>query len=150
VTGPTSWPDRRLAALARGRVLDVGCGEGRFLPRGAVGIDLDPARLRIAKGRSDRLALADAHALPFADATFDVVFANRVLNDAGRIDDVLREIRRVLRVGGSLAVYTRARPAEGDRLDAKSGEARLRSQFTNVVVERDPDDERGAIFVASG
>src|SRR5438552_9999549 len=38
---PLAWAAPRIAALARGRVLDVGCGDGHFLPPNGIGIDLD-------------------------------------------------------------------------------------------------------------
>jgi SAM-dependent methyltransferase len=149
VADAIAWAAQRLPALAQARVLDVGCGEGRFLPERAFGVDLDPLRVRAARARSSRVAVADAHALPFADATFDTALANRMLNDAGRIDDVLAEIRRVLRPGGQLVVFTRARPGEGDRLDRWNGAARLGGHFARVTTERCEDDDRAALFVAS-
>ena len=131
-----------------GRTLDVGCGSGTFLLQGAVGLDPDLAALEQARTRSGRLVRADAHALPFRDASFDTVYANRMLNDAGRIDDVLAEISRVLRPRGRLLVFTRARAGEGDRLDRTSGEVRLRRHFEAVRAEIHPTDERAAVFVA--
>lgn len=156
---PLEWAAQRIGALSRGRVLDVGCGDGRFLPPDGVGIDVDAARLRLAARRSARVAVADAHALPFPDATFDTALANRMLNDAGAIDGVLAEIGRVLRPGGRLLVLTLARPDRSvlrgvhdearaalgigrarrdrvDRLDDANGEARLRLHFGRVDVER--------------
>ena len=153
-----AWAAERIAALVRGRALDVGCGEGRFLPRDGVGLDLDPARLRVAAARSPHLVQADAHALPFPSETFDTVLANRMLNEAGRIDDVLAEIRRVLRPEGQLLVLTlatrspstlrrlhdEARSALGfrrgprgeDRLDDENGASRLERHFAGVRAER--------------
>lgn len=89
---------------------------------------------------------ADGHALPFAAATFDTVFANRMLNAAGQIDDLLHEIVRVLQPDGTLVVLTRARrKPDPDRLDPENGAARLGAQFAEVRVERAAD---AALFVA--
>lgn len=107
--------DVRLAALfsalgpLRGaRVLDLGCGKGRFAARlrerGArvVGLDLSMAMLRSARGL-DRVR-ASARRLPFADGAFDAVVAVEVFEHVGPPEPVLREARRVLRPGGVLAV----------------------------------------------
>lgn len=146
----SDWADRRIAAHTRGRALDVGCGDGRLLRPGDVGLDRDVARVRLARARSALVCVGDVHALPFAAASFDTVHAHRMLNDAGRIDHALAELQRVLRPGGRLLVHTRARAAPGERLDAANGERRLRSVFAEVVVERDPGDERAALFIATG
>lgn len=138
----------RLPALTSGRVLDLGCGEGRFLPQGGIGLDIDLERLRVARGRSLLVVRADARAIPFADASFDTVYAHRMLNEAGDVERVLREVARVLRPDGRLLVFTRARPGEGDRLDRSNGEDRLRRHFLRVTTELDPIDDRAALFIA--
>ncbi len=103
------------------RVLEVAVGTGlsfRHLlslnPNGFTdGVDLTPAMLKRAQrraARSDsatyRLALGDAYALAFADATFDLVL-NSYMFDLLPIADfvpVLREFQRVLRPGGRLVM----------------------------------------------
>jgi ubiquinone/menaquinone biosynthesis C-methylase UbiE len=147
------WADARVGALARGRVLDAGCGEGRFLREGWIGADIAADVLPIARLRSTRVCRADARALPFADATFDTALALRMLNATGDVDGALRELRRVLRTDGTLLVLTRATQApsalrriheeltrsngrSADRLDAENGEARLRRFFAHVSVEQ--------------
>ena len=120
--------DVRLAAVIRAlgpdlrglRVLDLGCGKGRFarhlagLGSDVVGVDLSPAMLGAAVGL-DR-AKASARRLPFADGTFDAVVAVEVLEHVGDVRPVLREARRVLRPGGRLAVVDKnARALDGTR-----------------------------------
>jgi ubiquinone/menaquinone biosynthesis C-methylase UbiE len=144
---PGRWLAAQLASLAIGRVIDVGCGEGRQLRPGDTGIDVDPARVRSARERSRLVAVADAHRLPFRDSTFRTALAIRMLNDAGRIDDVLTEIRRVLTADGRLLVYTRARRSEGDRLDPQNGEVRLRTHFADVRALADEEQPGGVLFV---
>ena len=51
-----------------------------------------------------RFVVGNAHRLPFADASFDVVYAHQVLQHLGDPVDALREARRVLRSGGLVAV----------------------------------------------
>jgi len=143
---PIEWAAPLIAALARGRVLDAGCGDGRFLPPRGIGLDRDVERLRSASEISPLVVCGDAHALPFADGTFDTVFANRMLNAAGRVDHALGELARVLRPDGALVVLTRARARpDEDRLDPANGADRLARFFAMVTADRAAD---AALFVA--
>jgi len=144
------WAQDIVRERTRGRVVDVGCGEGRFLPPRGIGVDLDAARVAAARADSPLVAVADAHALPFADAAFDTAYAHRMLNDARRIDHALAEIVRVLRRDGRLLIFTRARPGGGDRLDRENGERRLRPFFERVETLLYPGDDRAALFIADG
>jgi ubiquinone/menaquinone biosynthesis C-methylase UbiE len=147
-TDALAWADHLTHQLTKGRVIDLGCGEGRFLPPRGVGLDVDPARLAAARERSSLLVRGDAHSLPFRDATFDTAYAHRMLNDAGRVDDVLAEVGRVLRPDGRVLIFTRARRESGDRLDRENGADRLRRFFERVEAILHPTDERAALFVA--
>ncbi len=104
---------------AGARVLDVGCGEGRFtaeLVRAgahAVGIDVAEEPLRRARARHPGLdvRLVDVDgAWELADAEFDVVWAGEVIEHVADTAAWLSEVRRVLRSGGALLVST---PANG-------------------------------------
>ncbi len=97
-----------LGALEGRRILDLGCGKGRFARHltaaGAevVGLDLSAAMLAGAEGL-DRVR-GSARRLPFADAAFDAVVTVEVFEHLAAIEQVLREARRVLRPGGVLAI----------------------------------------------
>lgn len=99
------------------RILDVGTGTGVAADAGtravgseglAVGVDMAPAMLAVARRARPglRLAAAEANQLPFRDATFDVVTANFVLQEFKRYDTALFDLLRVLKPGGRLAAST--------------------------------------------
>ncbi|MCF3131430.1 class I SAM-dependent methyltransferase [Streptomyces olivochromogenes] len=100
------------------RVLDAGCGTGRALPplRAAVGpagvvvgVDLTPEMLRAAvragRDRDGRLLLADVAALPLRSESFDAVFGAGLIAHLPRPSENLRELARVVRPGGTLALF---------------------------------------------
>lgn len=107
-------------------VLEVAVGTGvafrellRRHPRGRnVGIDLTDAMLRRAREKAKRsgatyeLLQADARALPFDDASFDVVMSNNMLGvvPSDMVRPILAEILRVLRPGGRFVTVTMQRP----------------------------------------
>ena len=104
--------------IAGETILDIGCGAGMDLllaarragPTGrAIGIDMTEAMrdracasAAAAGLRNVEVYRADATALPFPDASVDVVVSNGVLNLVPEKDKAFAEIRRVLRPGGRL------------------------------------------------
>ncbi|HEY3436978.1 MAG TPA: methyltransferase domain-containing protein [Actinotalea sp.] len=100
-------------------LLDVGCGPAtitvdlarRVAPGEVVGVDVSAAVLEIARETAAgagvtnvRFQTGDALALPFADDTFDVVHAHQLLQHLTDPVGALRELRRVTRPGGVVAV----------------------------------------------
>ncbi|MYE06950.1 MAG: methyltransferase domain-containing protein [Chloroflexi bacterium] len=101
------------------RLLDAGCGPGTVTaglaravsPGRAIGLDsapevLEHARAHAAEEAVDNLTFVagDVYRLDFAEAEFDVVYANQLLQHLADPVGALREMRRVLKPGGLLAV----------------------------------------------
>jgi ubiquinone/menaquinone biosynthesis C-methylase UbiE len=114
-TGLGPWR-RWLAAGARGRTLDVGCGTGRGLPLygpGARVIGLDPAwdSLGRARRRAPHVTLVQgsAEALPFRAGVFDTVVASLVFCSVPDQALGFAEIRRVLGPAGRLRMLEHVR-----------------------------------------
>lgn len=103
------------------QVLEVGCGAGtdlvRFARGGAVvtGVDLAPSAVALARTNFEQQGLvadlreANGEALPFADETFDLVYAHGVVQYAADDRGLVTECRRVLKPGGEaiFQVYNR-------------------------------------------
>jgi SAM-dependent methyltransferase len=88
-------------------MLDAGCGTGlnlAGLPAGSTGIDLNPRNIALVRARLPQqvAVLGDVEVMPFADASFGSVVCTEVLEHVPHPDQALREIRRVLRPGGTL------------------------------------------------
>lgn len=99
--------------LAGLRLLDAGCGTGRRLidvdAREAVGVDLSADMLEAGapqlSGRARvRTLTADVRTLPFADASFDVVWCRLVIGHVSDCAAVYRELARVAAPGGRVIV----------------------------------------------
>jgi 2-polyprenyl-6-hydroxyphenyl methylase/3-demethylubiquinone-9 3-methyltransferase len=99
-----------LGPLEGRRVLDLGCGKGRFARAmqdlGAQVIGLDLAAGMLAEARRVDRVRATARRLPFGPRTFDAVVAVEVFEhlEPRTRHSVLGELSRVLRPGGSLAI----------------------------------------------
>jgi len=93
-----------------GAALDLGCGEGRLSrdlhARGytVTGVDAAPTMVRLAATHQDHqpVAVADAAALPFRSASFDLVVAYMSLHDIDAMPETVGEVARVLRPRGHL------------------------------------------------
>jgi ubiquinone/menaquinone biosynthesis C-methylase UbiE len=102
-----------LVGEARGRVLEVGSGNGLNFEHyrrasEVVAMEPEPTMLRLARPRGREAAVrvaflrGVAESLPFADGSFDTVVASLVLCSVGSPARAAAEMRRVLRPGGEL------------------------------------------------
>jgi SAM-dependent methyltransferase len=98
-----------------GNAIEVGAGSGRLLirlgqerPYRLVAVDYAPYSVRAVRenlrrsGKTGDALFGDALALPFADASFDVVLSGGLLEHFREPGAVVREMARVLRPGGLL------------------------------------------------
>jgi ubiquinone/menaquinone biosynthesis methyltransferase len=110
-----------LDVLLRGdpgrQVLNAGAGQGTFTRllehRGfeVTSTDASPAAVAVLEQRLEGpVAQADVTALPFADASFDAATIGFGIRNVSDLELGLRELRRVLRPGGRLAILEITRP----------------------------------------
>ena len=98
------------------RWLDVGCGTGAFSeliarrcePKSITGIDPSAAQVDYARKQliAHTFEVADSMALPFGDATFDIVASALVIHFIPDRAKAFAEMKRVLRAGGVVGGYT--------------------------------------------
>ena len=97
--------------LAGKKVLDVGCGKGRFAkvliekyPQAEIwGLDISEEMLKYVDARMHTRA-GSMTELPFADMDFDFAFATESLEHAVEIDIAVHEICRVVKPGGRIVI----------------------------------------------
>ena len=116
------------------QVLDIATGGGHtalaFAPhvREVVATDLTPRMLDAARHfiqgqriENVRFEPADAEALPFPDASFDIVTCRVAPHHFGDVQQFVREVARVLRVGGRFVLVDNVAPSDEalDQLDQR-------------------------------
>jgi SAM-dependent methyltransferase len=113
-------PHLQLLGEVKGqRILDAGCGEGRFArmlaERGALvtGIDLSGRMLELAQAEEAKaplgieyIQLSMTDLAPLADESFDAVVAYLSILDVEDFETALREVARVLKAGGRFMFST--------------------------------------------
>ncbi|MFD8914933.1 class I SAM-dependent methyltransferase [Streptomyces sp. NPDC059575] len=137
----------------RGRVVDVGCGNGKFIRRlreerpdlTLLGLDIAPG---IVSGVPGPVAVADATALPLATNSADAALAMHMLYHVADIAQAVRELARVVVDGGPVIASTNSdrdkselddlwQRAAADVLGTKNGPARI-SLSARFSLERAP------------
>jgi ubiquinone/menaquinone biosynthesis C-methylase UbiE len=93
--------------LAGRSILDVGCGDGHYTirywdraqPRALTGVDAAVAAIRVAREKCEqrpiRFEVADVHALPFPNNSFDLALIQSILHHDEDPADIIREAFRV-------------------------------------------------------
>lgn len=145
------------------RLLDVACGTGRTLHQIAKthptmqlhGVDLSPDYIRVARRRlADvpelTLAVENGEALPWADATFDIVTSTYLFHELPRNArrNVVAEMRRVLRPGGLLVLEDSAQLADSPEIATALHE--FPREFHEPFYEDYLQDDLGALVEECG
>jgi len=103
------------------RILDIGCGPGsitldlaRYVSEGSIiGVDIESARTALEDAQKQAkdenknnvsFQVGDISKLEFADGSFDIVHVHQVIQHVSDPVSALKEMRRVCRVGGLVAV----------------------------------------------
>ena len=108
---------KRVERTSIERILDLGCGTGRFCNALAAHfrarlIGIDPSRKMLDQARvkpsTDRVSYAcgTGEAIPLSNSTVDLVFMSMVFHHFRNGVEVTRECRRILRRGGGVFVRT--------------------------------------------
>jgi SAM-dependent methyltransferase len=103
-----AWASTRV----RGDVLDIACGTGycaRMLARRAriSGVDRDEQAVELSRSRvTGTFLVAEAPPIPFPDGAFDFAVSFETIEHIPEDIEFIREIRRVLRPGGTLLIST--------------------------------------------
>lgn len=120
----------RFAGAPQLDVLDHGCGPGestrllKAMGYNAVGVDWSPHMIELAKARGVEAHVSDSQPLPFADNTFDAVFACTSLEWSAEPSRLVGELVRVTKPGGrivaaTLGAFTSPRTVAYPRLHGK-------------------------------
>ena len=144
---------------AKSLVLDVATGTGNtamaFAPfvKNVTGIDITPEMLSEAADLSKEgyvqnldLCLADVMTLPFPDETFDVVVSRRAPHHFRDINGAIKEMSRVLKSGGVMAIDDRSVP-EDDEVDKMMNQLDMLHDRSHVREYR-PSEWRSMVFAA--
>ena len=145
---PWAWERRRALLLGEAapgeRVLDLGCGAGRFVAAlrdaGAdpVGVELADGALERARRNvpgADLRALGPDGEIPLEDSSVDLVWCSEVLEHVPDTAGLLSEARRVLKTGGRMLVTTPSHDLPrraGDRARCAGRRTSTRSASTSA------------------
>jgi SAM-dependent methyltransferase len=101
-----------LHARDRGRLLDVGCGNGLFISRmqklgwQTQGIDLDTTAAEFCRSKGLNVSSGDLASQHFSENSFDVITINHVIEHIHDYTSLIKECKRILKPGGKLLVAT--------------------------------------------
>ncbi len=104
--------ERKLKFL-NGKVLDAGCGSGKFLQfcdSGAIGIDADARTIEICKAKHLNAVNMHAEDIKFSNESFDAIHCESILEHLHDAQKAMGELHRVLKKNGD--IYLTVNPIE--------------------------------------
>lgn len=97
---------KRLPVFGSAKILDLGCGTGRFLNHASHGVDISPKMIEVAKSKfSDReIKLGSVSEIPYPQAFFDVIFSFHVIMHLNKsiVSEFLQQSHQKLKDRGRL------------------------------------------------
>ena len=139
--------DSLLALRGDERVLDVGCGAGAFAyavapaVREVVAVDSDPSMVEVSRRNAPanvHVEQADGERLPFGAAEFDLAATLRTLHHTEHPEQLVAELVRVTRPGGTVLVVDQLAPPGDEEALALNEFERVRDASTwRVLPERE-------------
>lgn len=101
---------KMLSPTKNDTICDMGCGDGNLSgslvkkARQVTGVDISQKRVNRAKGKGIDAICADIHSTPFGSNSFDKVICSEVLEHVFNPYEVITEIYRILKQGGTLVI----------------------------------------------
>lgn len=143
-----------LDPLVTGPALDIGCGQGKYLPllasqcTSVVAADLSAGMLADVPVGPWEKTVADVEAMTFADGSFDVVLANHMLYHCPDLEMAISELRRVVHAGQGVLIATTN--GDGNMAECYELLARAASAVLGRSVESlEPADSRFTLETGS-
>jgi SAM-dependent methyltransferase len=134
---------RSLALPPGARILDAGCGSGRNMVELArfgevTGLEPSETSAKVARSRAvGEVVQGSIESLPFEDASFDLAATLDVIEHVDDDRGALRELRRVVRPGGTLLVTVPAYPRLWSSHDEANEHRRRYTRRTLLAAARD-------------
>ena len=144
-----TWPLVQSLLPPSGLRLEVAPGLRPRLPIEATQfVDISAPALKMLGERGGHVTLGEVTALPFADATFELVCALDIIEHVDDEDGALSEISRVAKPGGALLISTPLHPSRWTAFDDFVGHKRRYEppQLLQKLSEHQLTVERSAVF----
>jgi SAM-dependent methyltransferase len=96
----------KLNKRLNGKILDLGCGIGDFLKfnKNSIGLDVNPLIVEYCQSQDLRVGIMEIDIIPFDDCSIDSIIMDNVIEHIDNPHNILKEVGRVLNVGGNFLI----------------------------------------------